>query len=172
MAERVALDPEGVAREVCLRQLAVRARSRAELARALARREIPEDVVERLLSRFGEVGLIDDRAFAEEFVASRHGTQGLARQALSAQLRRRGIDNDTAEAALEVVDADAEEAAARALIGRRLRATAGLDAMVRARKLVGVLARKGYPPELAYRVVWEELRAEGAELEDDPPVDL
>jgi regulatory protein len=166
-------DPEEAAREICLRQLAVRARSRAELAAALARREIPADVIERVLSRFGEVGLIDDRAFAAEFVASRHGTQGLARQALSLQLQRRGIDTETAEAALAVVDGDAEESAARVLVRRRLTATsAGLDAAVRARKLVGMLARKGYPPELAYRVVWEELRAEGVELEDDPPVDM
>jgi regulatory protein len=168
----VALDPETAAREICLRQLAGRARSRAELATALTRRQIPDDVIERVLSRFGEVGLIDDRAFAAEFVASRRGTQGLARKALSMQLRQRGIDSETADAALEVVDDDAEEAAARALIARRLRATAGLDAPVRARKLVGVLARKGYSPELAYRVVWDELRAEGAELEDDPPVDV
>jgi regulatory protein len=171
-AERAALDPETAAREICLRQLAVRARSRAELARALARKEIPEDVVERVLSRFGEVGLIDDGAFAAEFVATRHGAQGLARQALSVQLWRRGIDPETAEAALAAVDGEAEESAARALVSRRLRATAGLDAPVRARKLVGMLARKGYPPELAYRVVRDELCAAGAQLEGDPPVDM
>jgi regulatory protein len=172
LAEQLAADPEGTAREICLRQLAVRARSRAELATALGRRGVAEEVVERVLCRFGEVGLIDDRAFAESFVASRHGEQGLARRALSVQLRRRGIDTETAEAALRVVDADAEETAARALVGRRLGATAGLDPALRARKLVGVLARKGYPPELAYRVVWEALREDGAELESDPPVDL
>lgn len=172
IAERVAADPESAAREICLRQLALRARSRAELAAVLTRRSIPADVIEQVLSRFGEVGLIDDRAFAAEFVAARHGGQGLARQALSMQLRRRGIDGDTASAALEAVDDDTEEATARALVQRRLRGTVGLDATLRARKLVGMLARKGYGPELAYRVVWDELRTEGVELEADPPIDL
>jgi regulatory protein len=169
---RVEMDPETAAREICLRQLAVRARSRAELAAALAKRGVEEDVAERVLSRFGEVGLIDDRAFAEEFVASRHGAQGLARRALSLQLQQRGVDSETAAAALEAVDDAAEEAAARELVVRRLRGTAGLEPAARVRKVVGVLARKGYSPELAYRVTWEELRSEGVELEDEPPVDL
>jgi regulatory protein len=166
-------DPEWVAREICLRLLTAQARSRAELATALARRGIPADVVERVLSRFGQVGLIDDRAFAEAFVVSRHGARGLARRALSVELRQRGIDPATASAALQGLDERTEEATARALVARRLPGTAGLDPTARARRLVGMLARKGYPADLAYRVVREELAADGATWEaPDPPVDL
>jgi regulatory protein len=162
-------DPETVAREVCLRMLTARARSRAELASALSRRGIPAETAERVLSRFGEVGLIDDRAFAEAFVVSRHSTQGLARRALSAQLQQRGIDPATASQALQGLDERAEETAARSLVARRLAGTAGLEPVVRARRLVGMLARKGYPPALSYRVVQEALAAIGEEWEGPDP---
>ena len=126
-----------------------------------------------MLSRFGEVGLIDDRAFAEAFVMSRHGSRGLARRALSAQLRHRGIDQKTASAALQGLDARTEEATARALVARRLPGTAGLAAEVRASRLVGTLARKGYPADLAYRVVREELAADGTIWEaPEAPLDV
>jgi len=154
-------DPESVAREICLRLLTVQARSRAELATALARRGVPAEAADGVLSRFGEVGLIDDRAFAAAFVASRHNSRGLARRALSAELRQRGIDQDTASEALDGLDERTEEATARALVARRLQATAGLDPAVRARRLVGMLARKGYSAGLAYRVVREELAEAG-----------
>jgi regulatory protein len=162
-----------VAREICLRLLTARSRSRAELAAALARRGIPADVVERVLSRFGQVGLIDDRAFAEAFVVSRHGARGLARRALSVELRQRGIDPATASAALQGLDERTEEATARAMVARRLPGTAGLDPAARARRLVGMLARKGYPADLSYRVVREELAADGALWEPpEPPLDV
>jgi regulatory protein len=166
-------DPESVARDICLRMLTARARSRAELATALTRRGVPADAVERVLSRFGEVGLIDDRAFAEAFVASGHSTRGLARRALSVQLRQRGIDSATASAALQDLDSGTEEATARALVARRLSDTARLEPTARARRLVGMLARKGYPADLAYRVVREELAADGAAWEaPEPPLDV
>jgi regulatory protein len=165
--------PERLAREICLRLLTTRARSRAELATALARRGIPADVVEQVLCRFGEVGLIDDRAFAQAFVVSRHSSQGLARRALSVQLRARGVDAPTVTAALRELDGGTEEATARALVRRRLPGTAGRDPQERARRLVGVLARRGYPAELAYRVVRDELAADGATWEPpEAPPDL
>jgi regulatory protein len=166
-------DAAGLAREVCLRLLTARARSRAELAAALDRHGVPEDVAEQVLGRFGEVGLIDDRAFAAAFVASRRSSRGLARRALSVQLRQRGIDPPTVTAALQDLDEHTEEATARALVRRRLPGTAGHEPQDRARRLVGLLARKGYPAEVAYRVVREELAADGVMWEaPEPPLDL
>jgi regulatory protein len=62
-----------------------------------------------------------------------------------------------------VVDAEAEERAARQLVDRRLAATRRLERPTRVRRLAGMLARKGYPPGLAIRVVREALAAEGAD---------
>jgi regulatory protein len=53
-------DPEQVARAIVLRLLTGAPRSRAQLADALARKDVPEDVAARVLGRFTEVGLIDE----------------------------------------------------------------------------------------------------------------
>ena len=164
--EDAAGDPESVARAICLRLLTLQPRTRAELAAALARRGVPDDASGTVLSRFTEVGLIDDRAFAAAWVDSRHAGRGLSRRALAAELRRRGVDGEIVGEAVAVVDAEAEERAARQLVDRRLASTRRLDQPARVRRLAGMLARKGYPGGLAVRVVREALAAEGTDPGD------
>ncbi|WP_207928703.1 regulatory protein RecX [Actinomadura sp. 6K520] len=159
-------DPEAAAREICLRMLSRSPRTRAQLADALRRKDVPDDVAERVLGRFTDVGLIDDEAFAKAWVQSRHTGRGLAKRALAHELRRRGVADDTVNDAVESLDTDREEATARALVARRLPSTRGVDPGKRMRRLVGMLARKGYPPGLSYRVVKEALAEEGTDLED------
>jgi regulatory protein len=165
-------DPTAQARQICLDMLTTKARTRAELATALVRRGIDEDTVSGVLARFSEVGLIDDAAFAEAFVHSGHHYRGLGRRALAAQLRERGVDDQTTDSAVAAVDRHAEEEMARTLIRRRLASgaigTSGTDDVATIRKLVGVLARRGYPEGLSYRVVRDELRAAGR---DTGPLD-
>ncbi|HVX68819.1 MAG TPA: regulatory protein RecX [Mycobacteriales bacterium] len=134
-------------------------RTRSELANAMARRGVPAEVGERVLDRFGEVGLIDDKAFAEAWVDSRHHGRGLGRRALAAELKRRGVDDEIAADALSAVSTDDEVAAAQALVNRKLRSMADLPRDVATRRLVGMLGRKGFGASLAYRVVSEALAA-------------
>lgn len=155
-------DPESVARSLCLRLLAQQPRTRAELAAALARRNVPAEAAEAVLARFGEVGLIDDTAFADAWVETRHRGRKLSRRALARELRQRGIDGDTVDGALERLTPESEEAAARALVEHRLASSRGQPTPSRVRRLVGILARKGYPPGLSMRVVREALAAEGS----------
>lgn len=155
-------DPESVARKILLDQLSIKARSRHELEERLARRNVPEEVATRLLDRFEEVGLVDDEAFARAWVESRQRTRSLARTALAVELRRKGIDDETTKAVLAEVDPGDEEAAARLLVQKKLRTLRGLDPQVATRRLVGMLARKGYAPGLAFSVVRQELGAEWA----------
>jgi regulatory protein len=151
-----------VAREICLRQLAVRPRTRAELAKALLRKEISEEVIAEVLDRYDEVGIIDDAAFARAWVSSRHQGRGLARRALANELRQRGVDPEVAGEALEAVDDEAEAETARALVDRKLRTASGApDAIFR--RLVAMLARKGYPAGVAIRAVKDALAARDAE---------
>jgi len=158
-------DPEAVARQILLRRLGDQPRSRAELAEALAKRQVPGDIATRLLDRFTEVGLVDDEAFARAWVQSRMTGKGLARPALAAELRRMGTEDELVRHVLAEVEPDDEDAAARAVVRRKVRSTRGLDPTVRTRRLVGVLARKGYPPGMAIRVVREELAAEGVPVD-------
>lgn len=159
-------DQESVARAIALRLLTGAARSRAQLADAMARKDVPEAVAEKVLDRFTEVGLIDDEEFARMLVRTRHAERGLSRRAIAVELRRKGIDDELAGAALEEVDSDDEETAARALVRRKLASTSTLDAQTRARRTYAALGRKGYPPGLVSRLVREELAAIGAAGED------
>jgi len=150
------------AREICLRLLAGHPLTRAELAKALARKQISAEVIAEVLDRYDEVGIIDDAAFARAWVSSRHLGRGLARRALATELRRRGVEAGVAEDALESIDADAESATARALVDRKLRTATGTPEAV-FRRLVGMLARKGYPAGVAIRTVKDALAARDAE---------
>jgi regulatory protein len=164
-------DQEAVARKILLDQLTGQARSRSELETRLARKGVPGPVAERLLDRFEEVGLVDDEAFARAWVQSRQSGKGLARRALAQELRRKGVDDETAQVALDEVDHDDEVEAARTLVRRKLRTVARLGDEVAARRLTGMLARKGYSPGLCYRVVREELDTAGLdapEVHDGP----
>ena len=159
-------DSESVARKILLDQLTGQARSRSELAGKLAKKNVPDDIATRLLDRFEEVGLVDDEAFARAWVASRGsagagGGRRLARRALAEELRRKGVADDVARVALDEIDPADEEDAARTLVRKKLRSMGGLERDKATRRLVGMLARKGYPAGLAFSVVNDELSTAG-----------
>ncbi len=156
-------DPAEVARQIVLRRLTDQPRSRAELATVLASKGVPDEVAGRVLDRFEEVGLVDDAAFAAAWVSSRHRGRGLGRRALAHELRRKGIDGELAQMALASVDDDDERAVAADLVQRKLQAMRRLDPPSAQRRLVGMLARKGYSLGMAFSVVREALadRADG-----------
>ena len=158
-------DPVDAARQICLHQLEHAPRTRAELAAVLRRKGIPDDAADEVLGRFAEVGMIDDALFAQLWVASRHRGRGLAGRALSQELRRKGVADEQVAEAVAGLPPEQELATARALVDRRLRTTAGLPTDARVRRLAGMLARKGYPAGLAFRVVKEALAAEGEAAE-------
>jgi regulatory protein len=153
-----------VARTIVLQQLTAGPRTRAQLAETLRRRDVPEEAGERVLDRFTEVGLIDDAAFSRSWVESRHDGRGLARRALTQELRHRGVDQSAIDEALEDLDGEREAETARRLVAKRLPGTRGLQREARFRRLAGMLARKGYPPSLCAQVVAEAMRAEGTEV--------
>nr|WP_228045952.1 regulatory protein RecX [Saccharopolyspora sp. HNM0983] len=143
--------------------LASRARSNAELREALLRKEVPEDVADDMLRRFRDAGLIDDAAFAVEWVRSRQRSRGLGRKALGYELRRKGVAEQHIAAALSDVDDDLEVERARELVQRKLRSMSAADPTAVTRRLVGMLARKGYSEAMAFRVVREELESDETE---------
>jgi regulatory protein len=156
------LSREEQARNLCLRLLTARARTRAELEGQLAKRGYPYDVSKRVLDRLTQVGLIDDADFAEQWVRSRRANAGKGKRALAAELRTKGVDNDVITAALDGIDAGAERQRAEKLVRDRLRREKlgdDDDAKI-ARRLVGMLARRGYSQTMAFDVVKDELANE------------
>lgn len=159
-------DPESVARAICLRALTGAAKTRKQLADLLARRGVPDDAAITVLDRFTEVGLIDDAAFARAWVGSRQTGRGLARRALRAELHAKGVEADVAAEAVALVDDEDERDAARELVRRRFAGMSRLDRATATRRLLGMLARKGYSGGLAAAVVREALDARAAEDDD------
>ncbi|HVQ49099.1 MAG TPA: recombination regulator RecX [Mycobacterium sp.] len=153
---------EEQARALCLRLLTVRARTRAELAGQLTKRGYPDDVSDRVLDRLAKVGLVDDVDFAAQWVQSRRVNAGKGKRALAAELRTKGVDNDVITDALAGIDAGAERDRAEQLVRDKLRREKlgdGDDPKVM-RRLVGMLARRGYGQSLAIDVVTCELANE------------
>ncbi|PSL01086.1 regulatory protein [Haloactinopolyspora alba] len=167
----VEADPESVARSIVLQKLAAAPQTRAQLDAAMVKKDVPDEVRAHVLDRFSEVGLIDDAAYARAWVGSRHNGRGLAKRALGHELRRRGVDPAVVDDAVEALPAEQEEQMARALVARRLPSTRRLDPVARTRRLASMLARKGYPAGLSYRVVREALAAEGVDEGDLPAED-
>jgi regulatory protein len=159
-------DPEAVARNLCLRALTGAPKTRSQLADLLAGRGVPDEASDAVLDRFTEVGLIDDAAFARAWVNSRQAGRGLARRALGAELRAKGVDAEVAAEAVDLIDDDDERVAARRLVDRKVPAMRRLDRATATRRLMGMLARKGYNGGLAAAVVREALDAAGAETAD------
>lgn len=140
-----------------LRRLTLAARTRAELAEGLVERGFEIEVIDRILDRFEEVGLVDDAAFAEAWVTSRHRTRGAARAVLRQELRNKGVDDELAESALATITPEDELSRARALIERKLVSLRCDDREQSARRLVAYLRRRGYGGSIAFTVVSEAL---------------
>lgn len=162
-------DPEA-ARQYCLRLLSGRPRTKAELVDSMRRKGFAEEVIAEVLDRYAEVGMIDDEVFARAWVDSRHRSRGLSKRALAGELRRKGVDAAFVDAAVEAVSDEDERAAALELARRRCRSMSGQPAEAVMRRLVGMLARRGYGAGIAIPVVKQvmsEIDAEAAELLDE-----
>ncbi|MDR1450135.1 MAG: recombination regulator RecX [Propionibacteriaceae bacterium] len=155
------------AREAALRKLTARACSRQRLAEHLRRGGFGEQAVEEALLRLSRVGLVDDAAFARQWVSQRRGAKGLGLARLREELRKQGVAEELVEAALaEAADTgEDEDAVARDFARRRLRSLAGLDRTAFERRLAGQLGRRGFPSAVVRRVVLEFAAEREAGLE-------
>ncbi|MGV0742309.1 recombination regulator RecX [Mycolicibacterium sp. XJ870] len=153
---------EEQAKNVCLRLLTVRARTRAELEGQLTKRGYPDEVSATVLDRLTDVGLIDDEDFAEQWVRSRQANAGKGKRALAVELRKKGVDKEVIDAALADIDAGAERERAEQLVRDKLRRErlTDDDELRVTRRLVGMLARRGYGQSMALDVVRVELASE------------
>jgi len=153
---------EEQAHALCLRLLTARSRTRSELIGQLVKRGYPDEVATTVLDRLAAVGLIDDAEFADQWVRSRRAHAGKGKRALAAELRNKGIDADVIAAALDGIDAAAERERAEQLVEQKLRRAtlADADDTKVMRRLVGMLASRGYSQSIAVAVVTDALAAE------------
>ncbi len=158
-------DSYALAKKVVYDRLAVRAQSRSDLAQALAKKLVPEEVASAMLDKFEAAGLIDDMEFARAWVQSRQRSKGLSARVLAMELRQKGVDDEISKEVLAELDPADELEAAHRLVQGKLRSMARFDDATKTRRLTSMLARKGYSPQIAFDVVRQELGAEAAALD-------
>jgi len=162
------IEAADAAKQVLLRRLSNAPRTRNELAKDLKDKDISDDVANLALDRFEEVGLINDQALASNYVSSQHERKGLGKNALRQQLRAKGVSDDVALEAVSQISEDQEFQTAFALACKKIRSLQRDDAKTQLRKIVGVLARKGYSSNLAFRVAKEVI----TDLPDGLPLEI
>ena len=162
------IEAADAAKQVLLRRLSNAPRTRKELAKDLKDKDISDEVANVALDRFEEVGLINDQALASNYVSSQHVRKGLSKNALRQQLRAKGVSDDVALEAISQISDDQEFQAAFALACKKIRSLQKDDAKTQLRKIVGVLARKGYSSNLAFRVAKEVI----TDLPDGLPLEI
>ena len=162
-------DPYTRAKTIVYNQLAYSAKTRGQLRKKLRAEGFDAELIEPLLDKFESAKLIDDAEYAQTFVAQKSRTKKLSRAALRRELAERGVRGEEAENALAQRTDEQEREDAAELVRKKLRP--GMDLSDRAekdkvtRRLLGMLARRGYSSSVSMSVIREELAAYGAEDE-------
>ena len=151
-ASPAALHPDSpdAAYTAAIKKLARQPQSRAALAHKLERQGYTPEAVQAALDRAQADGYLDDRAYAESLVRRRSSSRGYG--LIAQELRAKGVEDDAAGPALEMVDREDEATRAlqlgRALLGERpLADRQALQAWIGPR-----LSRRGFDSGLIYRV--------------------
>ena len=162
-------DPYTRAKTIVYNQLAYSAKTRGQLHKKLQAEGFEAELIEPLLDKFEAAKLIDDAEYAQTFVAQKSRTKKLSRAALRRELAERGVRGEEAENALAQRTDEQEREDAAELVRKKLRP--GMDLGNRAekdrvtRRLLGMLARRGYSSSVSMSVIREELAAYGMEDE-------
>lgn len=154
-------DPAERAREIALRVLTHSPRSCAQLRERLVAKDVDPALADSLIARYVEVGLLDDAALAAQIARTRHAERGLAPRAIRPELQRKGFDAADIEAALEPIP-DTIDDRALELARKKWDSLANATPDSRVRRVVGMLARRGYSPSSAFQVVKDWQRADKA----------
>jgi regulatory protein len=151
------------ARDAALSLLSHRSRSATELKRRLKRKGFEPEMAESTVERMEELGMVDDASFAESFVRDRVRLRPHGRRRLKAELRAKGVDDDTARAAIDEVmeREDASEADLARAACARWKPRPGEEPGRARRRLQGFLARRGFGGEVVRDVVREKLSSAG-----------
>ena len=139
-AEAKSARPENVSMHALTR----RGMSVAEMTRLLEAREIEPEEVEAEIERLERVGLLDDQALADTLVRTLQDRKGLGRSAISAELRRRKVDQGAIDEALESIDTDDELTRAIEVATKRAGQLSSYDPATAKRRLGAYLQRRGY----------------------------
>jgi len=123
-----------------LRYIAMRPRSRWEMEFYLQRKDASPPLIEQILNKLSDIGLIDDEKFAQAFVNDRRLLRPTSRRKMMLELRKKRVSSEAIEAALGS-DTAPETTALKEVIERKLRQSKYRDDEL---KLMQYLARQGF----------------------------
>ena len=156
--------PKGTALQYAVKLLAVRNYSEKKLREKLAGREFDQEEIAASVARLKEERLLDDRRFAEEFVRARLATRPRTGIALQRDLFQRGISRPLAQEVIaELAPPAQDEALALELVRRKWSLYESLDDQTRRRRLMSLLARRGFP----YDTIEKVLKSDFDSLSED-----
>jgi regulatory protein len=138
------------ARELALRFLSYRPRSRREVSDYLRGKHFDGPVVESVMARLAGLGLVDDDAFADWWVENRSQHRPRSRRALRTELARKGVPGDVVDAALEGID---DLAAAVSVARKHAARLASLERPEFESRMTTFLQRRGFDFEVIRGVV-------------------
>ena len=154
-------DGDAKATNRALHFLGYRARSEAEVRTRLKRDEWPDEVIERVLLRLREQGFLNDENFAEMWVENRSHSRPRGARMLQQELRQKGIERETIEAALPDDEAELQNAifALQKQLRSKERAWQNLDERERRDKAIQFLMRRGFNYSSA-KTAWTQVQEE------------
>ncbi len=126
-------------------------RTGEEVRRRLARSRFDAESIQAVITALERIGLVNDEQFSRDWVESRNRARGYGRTRLIAELRRKGIEPEQAEEAVETLDAEHEFETAMAVAQKRPEALQPGDPAAR-RRLTAYLQRRGYNWEIIEQV--------------------
>lgn len=149
------------ARGAVLRLLATRPLPSGEIVRRLVRKGMPRSAVQEAVAVLRDGGLIDDLEFARHYARTRVGRRRVGPVRLVADLRRMGLEQGEAQAAVrEALEADGVDPrdVLRRAAQRKLLSLAGVSPALARRRLRAYLLRRGFDPSDVRAVVKEALK--------------
>ena len=147
-------------RKALLKLLERSSKSSGQLRTLLLEKEFPVQLVDQMIDRFIEVGLIDDLSLAKDFTEVAVTRKSKAKSVIARELRAKHFPQEAIDAAISEIDSDSELEAAKKLAETRFRQLLKLEPEVRTRRLSSYLMRKGYSSS----VVWAAVRHASGEV--------
>lgn len=161
ISKLISKDQDEVAYQRAIKLITYRDRSIAEIRQSLHQKQIPEEIIENVINRLGENGLLDDKRFANLWIENRNEFRPRSHRMLTLELRKKGISEDIISQVLENTTAD-EELAHKAA-QKQIRRYMTLEWQDFRRKLGSFLARRGFSYEtvdLTVHQIWAEYRSD------------
>lgn len=143
------------AKKTAMNMLAMRDHSSDELRKKLLKRDLVPEAIDVLIEKLQNSRLLNDEEFAHRFARAQRENRKLSRSVLKRELSKKGISPELASDA--VADIDGEEDLAREVAQKKANSTRRLDYAVRERRILGMLARRGFPSAICIKVTREVL---------------